>query len=383
MAHPGFVYDAQFSPDGTQVATAGADGAARLWDVATGKLLVPLLEMGYCVYTVTFSADGKQLGIGCSTRDRLSSPPAGVDSIDPRRILLTPRPGKPFAAVWDLASKTAVPLPVDNPCVTSLAFSGDGSRVALVGPYQSGTLVCDAHSGKVVAGPLTGLTEQNNIVVSVSLSPDGTRLITGMHNDTFNLWDVTRATQLGKSLPGGRALFVRGGELVTGHGLWTAATGEPVADQKSQEDQSRTYLRKVRWAGGGRYDLSPGKDHAARLRDLAGRAPNLLAGGSHSINARYSPDGRHLFVAGGEGPRRVVPLRVFDTEDGMAKGPACPPRPRCAMPLSVATADGWSPLAPIAPPPSGTSSTGNRYRLTWSMSATFTWLRSIQRVNAW
>ena len=39
MGHDGTVVQIAFAPDGERVATAGFDGTARLWDVATGKQL--------------------------------------------------------------------------------------------------------------------------------------------------------------------------------------------------------------------------------------------------------------------------------------------------------------------------------------------------------
>jgi WD40 repeat protein len=38
--HQDSVYDAVFSPDGAQILTASGDRTARLWDAASGKLIV-------------------------------------------------------------------------------------------------------------------------------------------------------------------------------------------------------------------------------------------------------------------------------------------------------------------------------------------------------
>src|SRR5450432_1904418 len=43
LLHDGQVYSAVFSPDGRILVTACQDGAARLWDTATGEMLaIPL-----------------------------------------------------------------------------------------------------------------------------------------------------------------------------------------------------------------------------------------------------------------------------------------------------------------------------------------------------
>jgi WD40 repeat protein len=58
--HRGPVYAVRFSPDSTRIATAGADGMLRLWDLQEG---VPLYEIehGYPVLDVSFRPDGNRL----------------------------------------------------------------------------------------------------------------------------------------------------------------------------------------------------------------------------------------------------------------------------------------------------------------------------------
>ena len=62
LAHPrGGVRDHAFSPDGKIVVTGGSDGTARLWDLTTGRLLLPPLAHEGPVYCVRFRPDGKTL----------------------------------------------------------------------------------------------------------------------------------------------------------------------------------------------------------------------------------------------------------------------------------------------------------------------------------
>jgi WD40 repeat protein len=49
---------ADFSPDSTRVVTASADNTAGIWDVLTGKLLLPPLRHPFEVSEARFSADG-------------------------------------------------------------------------------------------------------------------------------------------------------------------------------------------------------------------------------------------------------------------------------------------------------------------------------------
>jgi WD40 repeat protein len=60
----GHVNAVGFSPDGTLLATAQADGSIGLWDLAERRLLGSIPALGKGIHTIAFSADGHLLAAG-------------------------------------------------------------------------------------------------------------------------------------------------------------------------------------------------------------------------------------------------------------------------------------------------------------------------------
>ena len=59
--HTNWVMGVAFSPDGSRLASAGADQTVRIWDVARGRELLTLRGPEDRVHGVAFSPDGASL----------------------------------------------------------------------------------------------------------------------------------------------------------------------------------------------------------------------------------------------------------------------------------------------------------------------------------
>jgi WD40 repeat protein len=74
--HTGFVVDARFSPDGRLVASASADGTARVWDVASGREIEERAGDPHTVIQAAVSRDDRLLSVGMSGAAIISACPS-------------------------------------------------------------------------------------------------------------------------------------------------------------------------------------------------------------------------------------------------------------------------------------------------------------------
>jgi WD40 repeat protein len=105
LQHTAQVLSAQFSPDGSRIATASDDRTARLWDAITGKPLTDPLEHPAEVTFVSFSPDGRQIVTGCLDK---------------------------AIRIWDVESGKLIADPFQSSDTQSAQFSSDGKRLLVV-----------------------------------------------------------------------------------------------------------------------------------------------------------------------------------------------------------------------------------------------------------
>ena len=173
LRHADGVYDAQFSPDGQQIATACQDGTAHIWNPTSGAPAMPPLKHKSRVTSVQFSPDG--------------------------RHLLTTSEGQ--AHLWNLTTAREVFPPrqhdyhfvephMDGYVKMFATFSPDGKQIATASGFTA--RVWDADTGAVVLEAL----KHPSWVEDVEFSRDGSRLVTTCADRGVRVWDATTGLQI-------------------------------------------------------------------------------------------------------------------------------------------------------------------------------------------
>jgi serine/threonine protein kinase/WD40 repeat protein len=198
---------AAFSPDGKRILTAGA--TARLWDAATGELLLEFAKDAGPLNSAAFSPDGKRIvtasnnglahlwdaATGEAVSDAMQQGEENLwatFSPDGHRVLTVSRGQERAARVWDAATGEPVSalIQVETPLNSasnvglparaasfSATFSPDGRWVLTVG---TDARIWDAATGLPVSVPLDGS--------STAFTPDGKHLLNVGTDGSARLW---------------------------------------------------------------------------------------------------------------------------------------------------------------------------------------------------
>ena len=159
-----------FSPDGTMLATLGADGTARIWNVATQQEIgTPMIVGGPGAPSgaVAFSPNGRTLAtVAAGGKTQLWS----VATYEPL--------GKPMAA---------------DPATIVLAFSPDGATLATAGSDGSVRL-WDVATQQKIGAPMTADAQP---VYAAAFGAGGATLATAGGDGSVRLWDVATQQEIG------------------------------------------------------------------------------------------------------------------------------------------------------------------------------------------
>ncbi|MBI5960258.1 MAG: WD40 repeat domain-containing protein [Chloroflexi bacterium] len=354
--HSTYVQGMAFSPDGTVLASSGADTRVHFWDVITGAEVRPPLVHSTATRWVLFSPDGQRV-FSCSEDGlvwvwevnphfafpEFNSPIAHqhADAFSPDGTLLAKINMKRLS-FYDVATWTEVAYyeTTQDNFLNGVTFSPDGRYVAFgtssktvhLWDVQAETIV-QTYSGLddfsldvavssdnryIAAGDFSGRLVVWNVesgvavfsttldkqVYSVNFSPDGRFLLsTGWVEGKARLWNTTTWQEVwnlpmvsheadAAFSPDGRFFVLGGGGIMLS--LWEVDTLTKVRDFAGHYKD----IMSVDFSRNGKYILSGGQDGTARLWDVETGVELRQFGVSTEVAAHvlFAPDGKYVLV---------------------------------------------------------------------------------------
>jgi WD40 repeat protein len=156
----------QLSPDNHLYATVGRDGVIRFLDPATGKLEMALVNPELDLTALTWSPDSGYLAVGCA---------------------------KGLVRIWNVAKGAPIIGPTSSSTnqVSSLAWSPDGTRLAIAHLGESAVVLWDVREAKQRPG-LQESADDNRSVNFLAWSADGKQLMVTT-DLALRIWNVAGA----------------------------------------------------------------------------------------------------------------------------------------------------------------------------------------------
>jgi RNA polymerase sigma factor (sigma-70 family) len=251
-----------FSPNGRWLAGAGADGAIRLWEVATRQPVGTLQKHDGPVHALAFSSDGEHLASGSADKTAKIWPVgAGGHGRPPITLITSWSATRPIAA---------------------LAYAPDGNVFAVA--TRDNTLhIRDGQTGDVLAV----MHGHKREVTCVAFAPAGHTVASGSSDGTIQLWERDTGANLGGWLAhaGGVAAlaFSADGHTLVSAGadkmvrLWDPAGEKPLGVLEGHR------AAVLALAAGSEGRLASGDaDGLVMIWDLAGKAEVMTLQGHHA-----------------------------------------------------------------------------------------------------
>ena len=283
LGHTDEIHSVVFSPDGTRVLTASADQTAKVWDIATGAVLLDLQGHTSVLLSAAYSSDGMRIVTAS---------------------------GDSTVKIWDAKEgRELLELRGHKDAVSWASFSADGKRIVSAS-YDKTARIWDAQTGQFLL-ELKGHTDK---VDMATFSPDGQHIVTASHDHFAKVWDARSGAAL-LSLDGD-AKFVRsatyspdGTRIITAGvfgaaaRMWDATSGKELHTYRNILYGHKSNLTYAVLSPDATLLATSSVDRTAKIWDVQKDEVllNLTGHNAYVTSVNFSPDGKYVVTSSSAG----------------------------------------------------------------------------------
>jgi WD40 repeat protein/serine/threonine protein kinase len=267
--HLGRVFSLSWSPDSTQVASAGSDGTIKVWEVTQQQQNRTVVQRPGQTYSIDWHPDGRHLVQGNTEGS---------------------------VWIWDIANLVdPVHLQATTSWIYRVAWNPSGTRVA-AGSMDGVVRIWDWPSGKEVVG----LQAESAEVRGLAWAPDGARIASSCGG--LQIWDAQTGALLASNssvIGGGLAWSPDGQQLAAGRWRLLSVVDATTGKEQVRFAAHRETIRHLAWSPDGKLLASASDDNTVKIWDpsAAKEIRTLVGYGTKVYCVDWNPDGTRLATA--------------------------------------------------------------------------------------